>query len=96
MSTRLTMSKKGTQTVVIQARVKPELRDNTDIIFERMGINRSEAIKIFLNHVEMHRGLPFAMKVPNNETLQVFENTEKGKNLNSYESSQDLFDSLEI
>ncbi len=90
------MSKQPSKTVVIQARVKPELRDNTDEIFERMGINRSEAIKIFLSHVQMHRGLPFAMKIPNDETLQVFKDTEEGQNLNSYESSEELFDSLDI
>lgn len=88
--------KKQAETVVIQARVKPELKAETDLIFKEIGINRSEAIKIFLNQVRLHRGLPFELKIPTAETEQIFKDTDAGKNLTRHQSLQDAFEHLNL
>ncbi len=81
-------------TVVIQARIKPDLKNDVDEIFERIGISRSEAIKVFLQQVRVHQGFPFPLRVPNAELQQTFKDTEAGKNLKSFKNAEELYDDL--
>ena len=49
---------------VIQTRVDPALREKTDTILTKLGLSTSDAIRIFLEQVILHRGLPFEVKLP--------------------------------
>ena len=49
---------------VIQTRVDPVLREKTDRILTKLGLSTSDAIRIFLEQVILHRGLPFDVKLP--------------------------------
>ena len=45
---------------------KTSLADAKEILNE-MGMNFSEAVNIFTKMIVSHRGLPFEVKIPNNE-----------------------------
>lgn len=64
------------KTVVIQARIQPDLKEDVDQIFEQIGISRSEAIKVFLQQVRLHKGFPFDLRVPSEELAQSFNDTD--------------------
>ena len=49
---------------VIQTRVDPALREKTDTILNKLGLSTSDAIRMFLEQVILHRGLPFEIKLP--------------------------------
>jgi DNA-damage-inducible protein J len=49
---------------VIQTRVDPALREKSDTILTKLGLSTSDAIRIFLEQVILHRGLPFEVKLP--------------------------------
>ena len=49
---------------VIQTRVDSALREKTDTVLNRLGLSTSDAIRIFLEQVILHRGLPFEVKLP--------------------------------
>jgi len=53
-----------TKTETVRARVSPELKRSAEGIFNTLGIVPSQAIVMFYKQVELHRGLPFDMKVP--------------------------------
>jgi DNA-damage-inducible protein J len=55
---------------MVRARVDPELKDATDQIFSELGISTTDAIRMFLSQVRIHRGLPFNVGLLNdNEDL---------------------------
>jgi len=55
---------------MVRARVDPGLKDETDQIFSELGISTTDAIRMFLSQVRIHRGLPFNVALPNdNEDL---------------------------
>lgn len=83
-------------TVVVQARIREELRKATDQIFKEIGLNRSEAIKLFLHQVELNHGLPFELKVPKNRLARVFRDSEAGRNVEEFSSVEELFEDLDI
>jgi DNA-damage-inducible protein J len=46
-------------------------------ILEYLGITYSQAVNIFNNMIIYHKGLPFEVKIPNNETLSAMEEAKR-------------------
>ena len=55
------------KTAVISARIDPDLKHNAEEVFRELGMNATQAITLFYKQVELEHGLPFAVRVPNNE-----------------------------
>jgi DNA-damage-inducible protein J len=56
---------------VVRARVQSDLKQDAEKVFEQLGINTTEAIRMFLSQVRLRGGLPFPVEVPRNEDLLV-------------------------
>lgn len=63
---------------------------------KRIGITTSETVNLFLNRVIMERGIPFDVKIPNDETIKAMEDVEKGRNLESAKTVDEMFDKIGI
>jgi DNA-damage-inducible protein J len=85
-----------TKTSTVRARVEPGLKKDTEQIFEQLGINTTEAIRIFFKQVKLHRGLPFEMKIPNETTQKAISDAKSRKNLTEFDSPEQLFENLDI
>ena len=84
------------KTAVISARIDPQLKHNAEQIFEQLGLNTSQAITLFFKQVELQRGLPFVLKIPNETTQDALEDAQARRNLVSFNSVDELFEDLEI
>lgn len=84
------------KTTTVRARIEPELKDKVDTIFQELGLTTTEAINLFYKQVELHRGLPFEIKIPNQITKTTFEKTDQGEELVNCENIQNMFDQLGI
>ncbi|MGL4399272.1 MAG: type II toxin-antitoxin system RelB/DinJ family antitoxin [Luteolibacter sp.] len=60
---------------VVRARVHSELKEDAEKVFEKLGINTTEAIRMFLSQVRLRGGLPFPVEVPRNEDILVSNRT---------------------
>jgi DNA-damage-inducible protein J len=78
------------KSVLVSFRTKPELKKKADVIFEALGISKTEAFNMFLSNVILNNGIPFDVKIPNKETLEAVEDVENKRNLTSYKSSDYL------
>lgn len=70
------------------------LKEEAEQVFRQLGLRPSEALNLFYKQVALRQGLPFDVKIPNAQTLQTFQETNEGKNLNHYKSVQDIFTKL--
>ena len=50
-------------------------------IFKQYGMGLSDAFNIFLSQSVMEKGIPFQIKIPNDETVQVIKDAREGKNM---------------
>lgn len=48
----------------VRARVPISLKEETDAVFDQLGLSSSEAIRLFLTQVRHRRGLPFSVVLP--------------------------------
>ena len=47
-----------------------DMKEQAKSIFKKYGVSLSDAINMFLTQSVLERGLPFDMKIPNDETVQ--------------------------
>ncbi len=81
---------------MIRARIEPDVKEHAEAIFRKLGLNATDAITLFYKQVGLCNGLPFDVRIPNEETLKAFDDTEKGVGLTHYENAQEMYDDLDI
>jgi DNA-damage-inducible protein J len=84
------------KTAVISARVDPELKQSAEKVFQELGLTASQAITLFYKQVELERGLPFAVRLPNPVTVEALEQAKTRQGLESFNTLDDLFEDLGI
>ena len=84
------------KTSVISARIDPKLKNRAENIFIQLGITASQAITLFYKQVELQRGIPFSIKIPNALTMEALEDARLRQNLDSFEDTESLFEDLGI
>jgi DNA-damage-inducible protein J len=77
----------------IRSRIEPELKDEAQAVLGRVGLNISDAIRLFLRQVVVARGLPFEVREYPNATTQAAMR-EARETRARYASAQDLSDGL--
>ena len=78
----------------IHVRIDAELKKSAVRIFSDLGISTTEAIRLFLQQVEMHKGLPFETSIPTGETIAAMEEAANPAMLRRYGSFRELRERL--
>ena len=84
------------KTATVRARIEPDLKNHVEHLFSKLGLTVTEAITLFFKQVELRKGLPFPIEIPNKMTEQVFKDTDAGKNLIHAKDAEDMFKKLGI
>jgi DNA-damage-inducible protein J len=84
------------KTAVISARIDPELKHDAEEVFKELGLTATQAITLFYRQVELERGLPFAVRVPNDVTAKALEQARTRRGLESFNTLDDLLEDLGI
>ena len=75
----------------INARIEPKLKKNAEAVLDKIGLSTTDAVTIFLKQVVAHKGMPFAVKIPNRETIKALRDAEAGKTESFTGSPEELF-----
>jgi len=54
----------------IRSRIDPETKQEAQILLKRFGLSMSDAIRLFLHQVVLEKGLPFEIRLPDNEAAE--------------------------
>ena len=85
------------RTAIISARIDPKLKNNAERVFKRLGLTTTQAITLFYEQVVgAKNGLPFQAKIPNQATRKALDDAKARHNLESFNSPQELFESLNL
>jgi DNA-damage-inducible protein J len=75
-------------------RVEENTYQNAKQILQELGLSYSQAINIFNSLIVKNRGLPFDVKLPNNETIEAIKEYEKGIG-RRFNTTEELFRDLD-
>ncbi|MCK4765321.1 MAG: type II toxin-antitoxin system RelB/DinJ family antitoxin [Candidatus Aminicenantes bacterium] len=84
------------QTITLSVRTDKGIKEKVGKILHELGLNHSTAINMYYRLILAQRGIPFEVKLPNETTLKAMEDLEKGKNLERFETAEELFEDLGI
>ncbi len=62
-------------------KLDPTVKQEAQEIFSQLGLTLGEAVNLFLNQVRLNKGLPFEVKIPNEETLKAMKDVQDNKDL---------------
>lgn len=62
----------------IQVRLTQDLKEQASVLFEKMGMSLSEAVRTFLSQAVAEQGMPFRAHIPNKETITAIKEVEAG------------------
>jgi DNA-damage-inducible protein J len=69
---------------IINARVESDLKVEVEHILKNLGLNATQAITMYYQQIKLHKGIPFDIKIPNEETQKVIEESRKGINVDDF------------
>jgi len=84
------------KSVIISARVDPQLKQDSEKILKGLGLSTTQAITLYLKQITLRKGLPFAVAIPNSITAKTIESAIAGVDLTQAESVDALFTDLGI
>ena len=84
----------------INIRIDENLKKDVEEVLNELGLGMTSAITIFLKQVVRTNSIPFAIEIPNKETLKAFQEVEDiksgKKKAKKYSSVDDLRKDLKI
>ncbi len=69
------------RTANVFVRIEPEVKEQAELILDKLGIPMSNAVGMFLRQVVMHKGLPFDVKLSESEMLVLEKMTREQLNV---------------
>jgi DNA-damage-inducible protein J len=71
----------STNSVVVKAQIDATLKQNADTTLRALGLDMTSAIRMFLNQVVLHDGIPFDVTIPhpNRTTADAIADSYSGK-----------------
>lgn len=87
--------KKLDDRVNVKIRIEPALKAKVEEIFDHYKLSTSQAINLFLHSVAESKSLNFNLKMPNEITQKVLDESRQGINVSSNASVRELFEEIE-
>jgi DNA-damage-inducible protein J len=75
-------------------RVEKEIYESAKEILKELGLSYSQAINVFNAMIVKYKGLPFEVKLPDEETIKAIEEYKQGKG-KRFDSVDELFKDLD-
>ena len=80
----------------ISARIDPDIKQSAERIFHQLGLTASQAITLFYKQVELRKGIPFPVELPNEATQLALEESLNKDQLPEFETTKELYEDLGI
>src|SRR4051794_29733692 len=66
------------KTAVIRSRIESDLKSEVESILSRLGLTSSDAIQLLFRQIQIRRGIPFDVAIPNALTAKTLKESRKG------------------
>ncbi len=63
----------------VEARVNSKLKEAVGSVLRKLDISESEAIRIYFRQIALTKSIPFAIKIPNKETIKALNEIKSSK-----------------
>jgi DNA-damage-inducible protein J len=82
------------KTATIRARVEPGLKREVESILDRLGLTASETIHLLYRQIQLQKGLPFDLRIPNELTARTLRASRAGRDVKRFTNKKELYADL--
>jgi len=82
------------KTAVVRSRVEQDLKAEVESILLRLGLTSSDAIQLLFRQIQLRKGIPFEISLPNALTAKTLRDSKKGKNVKTFATRDELYRDL--
>jgi DNA-damage-inducible protein J len=82
------------KTEAIRAKVESKLKADAERILKELGLDASDAIRVFYRQVVLRKGLPFDVTIPNETTRRAMRDVQKRRGLTRYKDTAEMREKL--
>jgi len=86
----------ATKTANLNIRLDPELKKEVQTILDTLGLSPTEAVRAYFKQIQLQKGIPFELRIPNATTRKTLQEMRAGKNVDHFDSTDKLFEDLGI
>jgi len=79
----------------VSVRINRELKKETENILQTLGVKPSDAITMFYNQINLRKGLPFPVEIPNEVTKQAIKDAVNRVEMQTVNSIDDLMKAMD-
>lgn len=83
------------KTATARVLIDPQIKRQAEGILGSLGLSVSNAFELFYRQVIAHRGLPFEVRIPNEQTMKAIEDSRAAKG-KRFSTASELFKDLGI
>jgi DNA-damage-inducible protein J len=83
------------KSAVVHTRIEPQTKKEAEGVLRKLGMSPTEAIRLFYTQICLRGGLPFPVLIPNRITRKTLKKSQKGEDVQSFDSLDEMFDSWE-
>ncbi len=79
----------------VHARIDEDVKHEAEAVLKDVGLSASDAIRLFYKQITLQRGLPFAVSIPNAETIKALKESraeQAAGTLETFNNPNELFD----
>lgn len=82
------------KTAAITVRLDPQVKREAQAVLDKLGLTTTQAVSLFFKQISLNKGLPFAVEIPNEETIQAIEDGLNRRNVKTFEDVEAALDYL--
>ena len=82
------------KTATIRARIEPGLKSEVEEILSHLGLTASETVHLLYRQIQLQRGLPFDVRIPNALTARTLNASKAGRGVKRFGSKKKLYADL--
>lgn len=79
------------QTAVIHARIDASTKEATEKVLSLLGLTPTEAIRLLYKQIALRGEFPLELRVPNEVTASALLKADRGEDVESFGSADDLY-----
>ena len=83
------------KSAIIHARIEPRTKRKAEAVLKKLGLSPAEAIRLFYRQIDLRGGLPFPVEIPNESTVRTILKSQKGEEVETFDSLEAMFESWE-
>jgi DNA-damage-inducible protein J len=78
------------KTATVHARIDSKTKTASERVLEKIGMTPTDAVRLLYRQIALRKEFPLELRVPNKVTAQTLRKSDRGEDIESFDSVEDM------